>query len=372
VRVGRVNGEFVTMPTLTQLETSDLELMVSGHASAVNMIELGAMEIAEADVVQAIELAQEQIRTVCAGINELVDLCGKEKVWTPPPSTEGLMDRLRRRAAGQLREAKAISGKLERYAAVDAVYTEVLNEFCPEDAEELEFDRGTVRACVDEIEGEIAAAMVLDTGVRADGRKPNELREITCEVGVLPRVHGSALFTRGETQSLVAVTLGTTRDEQFIDGLMPDYTKKFLLHYNFPPFCTGEVRRVGAVSRREIGHGNLAEKALEMVLPSPDDFPYTIRVVSEILESNGSSSMASVCGGTLALMDAGVPMSQPVAGISIGGFSDGERRQLVVDSCGQTRPVTPGRTFSAKRTISGTWISRWLARSAASARSRLT
>jgi polyribonucleotide nucleotidyltransferase len=234
-----------------------------------------------------------------------------------------------------VRTAKEISSKQERYAAVDKIYEEILNEFCPPDVAEPEFDRATVRNCLDQIEGEVVTAMVLDTGVRSDGRGPKDIRELTCEVGVLPRTHGSALFTRGETQSLGVVTLGTTRDEQFIDGLTPDYTKKFLLHYNFPPFCTGEVKRLGAVSRREIGHGNLAEKSLEMVLPSPEDFPYTIRVVSEVLESNGSSSMASVCSGTLALMDAGVPILQPVAGISVGGFHDATRRTLVVDILGE-------------------------------------
>ncbi len=335
VRVGRVDGEFVVMPTLSQIEESDMELMVAGHSEAVNMIELGGIEVAEADVVKAIELADGQIKTICETISKLVSICGKEKVWTPPPSTDGLKNTLREQYATRLRAAKEIGGKLDRAAAVAAIYEEAISQHCPADAEDLEHDANTVRDVLDEVESEVVAAMVLDTGIRADGRGPTDVREITCEVGVLPRVHGSALFTRGETQSLVTVTLGTTRDEQFIDGLMPEYTKKFLLHYNFPPFCTGEVRRLGAVSRREIGHGNLAEKSLEMVLPDPEQFPYTVRVVSEIMESNGSSSMASVCGGTLALMDAGVTMLQPVAGISVGGFHDDNRRQLVVDILGE-------------------------------------
>jgi len=335
VRVGRVDGSFVVMPTLTQLDSSDMELVVAGHAEAVNMIELGGLEVAEEDVLAAIEIGEREIRVICEMINELVAKCGKPKVWTPPPSTEGLRQRLRERAADALRNAKQISGKQERYTAVEAIYKEVLDEFCPPDVEAPEFDRSTVRTCLDQVEGEVATALVLDTGVRADGRGPTDIRSLSCEVGILPRTHGSALFIRGETQAMAVVTLGTTRDEQFIDGLTPDYTKKFLLHYNFPPFCTGEVKRLGAVSRREIGHGNLAEKALEMVLPSPEEFPYTIRVVSEVLESNGSSSMASVCGGTLALMDAGVPIIQPVAGISIGGFHDDRRRQLVVDILGE-------------------------------------
>ncbi len=336
MRVGRVDGEFVVMPTLAEIDQSDMELMVSGHAEAVNMIELGGMEIAEGDVVAAIDLAYEQIKVICETINRLVGMCGKEKVWTPPPSTDDLKNELRNKYADKFRTAKEIEGKQDRYAAVSAIYAEANEEYCPADAaQEPEHDANTIREVMDEIEGEVVAKMVLDTGVRADGRGPTDIRPISCEVGVLPRVHGSALFTRGETQSLVTVTLGTTRDEQFIDGLMPEYSKKFLLHYNFPPFCTGEVRRLGAVSRREIGHGNLAEKSLEMVLPSPEDFPYTVRVVSEIMESNGSSSMASVCGGTLALMDAGVTMQQPVAGISVGGFHDDTRRQLVVDILGE-------------------------------------
>ncbi len=335
VRVGRVDGKLIVMPTLAEIEAGDMELVCSGHADGVNMIELGGLELAETDVEAAVKVAEAEIKGICATIAELVAKCGKEKEWTPPPSTEGLKDKLRQRAAAEFRKAKEIEGKQERYTAVDAIYETVLAEICPEDAEELEFDRNTVRTVLDEVEGEVIAQMVLDTGVRADGRGPKDLREITCEVGTLPRAHGSALFTRGETQALAAITLGTTRDEQFIDGLTPEYTKKFLMHYNFPPFCTGEVRRLGAVSRREIGHGNLAEKSLEMVLPSPDEFPYTIRVVSEILESNGSSSMASVCAGTLALMDAGVPLLQPVAGISVGGFHDGDRRTLIVDILGE-------------------------------------
>ncbi len=335
VRVGRVDGNLIVMPTMSQIAAGDMELVLAGHSDSVNMIELGGMEILEPDVVKAVDLAHENIKTICEMIDELVGQRGKEKDWTPPPPTTELKNRLRERAAGPMAEAKKISGKLERNAAVDAVYNEVIAELCPEDATELEYDPATVKKLLDEIEGEVVTKSILDTNIRPDGRGPKDIRPLLCEVGVLPRVHGSAIFARGETQALATVTLGTVRDEQFIDGLMPEYTKKFLLHYNFPPFCTGEVKRVGAVSRREIGHGNLAEKALEMVLPSPEDFPYTIRVVSEILESNGSSSMASVCGGTLALMDAGVPLLQPVAGISIGSFHDDQRRQLVVDILGE-------------------------------------
>lgn len=335
VRVARVNGEFVVFPTLSQLDDGDMELVVAGHMDGVNMIELGGMEVEEDAVIAGVDKGYETIKEICGAINELVALCGKPKVWNPPPSTDGLKQRLRERAAGAIREARNIAGKQERNTAIKAIYNEVLNEFAPEDADNLEFSRAVVRECLDEVEGEVIAAMVLDSGVRSDGRGPTDIRPIICEVGVLPRVHGSALFTRGETQSLVAMTLGTGRDEQFVDGIMDEYSKKFMLHYNFPPFCVGEVRRMGPVSRREMGHGNLAEKSLEGVLPAPEDFPYTVRLVSEILESNGSSSMASVCGGTLALMDGGVPILQPVAGISIGGFHDANRRTLIVDIIGE-------------------------------------
>lgn len=335
VRIGRVGGELIINPSPEQLDASEMELVVAGHSGGVNMIELKGMEVDEGVVLAGIDLAYQQVKTICEAIGELVGLCGKPKEWTPPPSTDGLKQRLRDRAGDRIRTARQIAGKQERNKTIDAIYSEILDEFCPEGADSLEFDRSTVRSCLDEVEGEIIAAMVLDSGKRSDGRGPTDIRPISCEVGVLPRVHGSALFTRGETQSLVTVTLGTGRDEQFVDGIMDEYSKKFMLHYNFPPFCVGEVRRVGPVSRREQGHGNLAEKSLEGVLPSPEDFPYTVRVVSEILESNGSSSMASVCGGTLALMDAGVPMIRPVAGISIGGFHDGGRRTLVVDIIGE-------------------------------------
>ncbi|MCZ6654502.1 MAG: polyribonucleotide nucleotidyltransferase, partial [Planctomycetota bacterium] len=235
----------------------------------------------------------------------------------------------------EFRKRKQIVGKQERNEAVSDLYAEVLDDIAPKDAENPEFDRGKAWSIMHEIEGTVVSDMVLKAGKRSDGRGPNDIRDIEGQVGVLPRTHGSSIFQRGETQALVTATLGTIRDEQIVDGLIEEYSKKFMLHYNFPPICTGEVRRVGAVSRREIGHGNLAEKSLEAVLPSPDDFPYTIRLVSDIMESNGSSSMATVCGGTLALMDAGVPLSQPVAGISIGMFENNEKHLMVVDILGE-------------------------------------
>ncbi|GMU20267.1 MAG: polyribonucleotide nucleotidyltransferase, partial [Phycisphaerae bacterium] len=235
----------------------------------------------------------------------------------------------------ELRTRRKIAGKQERQTAIKELYESVLNELSPEDAENPTFERAAVANALHAIEAEAFTDEFIETGKRTDGRSAQDLREITCEVALLPRTHGSALFTRGETQSLVVTTLGTARDEQIIDGLAEEYSKKFMLHYNFPPFSVGEAKRIMGPGRREIGHGALAERSLEAVLPSVEKFPYTIRLVSEITESNGSSSMASVCGGTLALMDAGVPISRPVAGISIGSIHKGDKRVLVTDIIGE-------------------------------------
>lgn len=336
VRVGYVDGEYVLNPTYAQLEYSTMEMVLAGHKDAVNMIEVGATEVSEEVVANGIAFGHKAIVQICEMIEELIEKAGVPKEWTPPPATDDLMAQLKKEFGDALREARQTAGKQDRYAAVNEVYKAAKAKFLPEDAEEEpEHDWNTVRDLLDQIEGEIVADMVVNQGKRSDGRGPTEIRDIECEVGVLPRVHGSSLFQRGETQSLCVTTLGTSRDEQIIDGLTDEYSKKFLLHYNFPPLCTGEVKRVGATSRREIGHGNLAEKALESVLPTPDKFPYTIRLVSEIMESNGSSSMASVCGGCLALMDAGVPIRQPVAGISVGMFESKGKSELVVDILGE-------------------------------------
>ncbi len=334
-RVGYVDGQFVINPTLAELEESEMDMVLAGHGDAVNMIEVGAKEVADDVVAQGIERGHQIIVQICGMIEELQSKSGKPKEWTPPPPTENLRRTLEDRYAGRLREARAISGKQDRYAAVNVIYKEAKEAYSPKDGEEPEHGWNTVRENLDEMEGQIIAETILKDDRRSDGRAPQELREITGEVAVLPRVHGSSLFQRGETQAMCVITLGTGRDEQIVDGLTEEYSKKFMLHYNFPPICTGEVKRVGFTSRREIGHGNLAEKALEAVLPSPDDFPYTIRLVSEILESNGSSSMASVCAGCLALMDAGVPIKQPVAGISIGMVEQNGQRKLLVDILGE-------------------------------------
>ncbi len=335
-RIGYEDGKFILNPELSQLEYCSMELVVAGHKDAVNMIEVGAMEVSEEVVADGVALGRKTVIEICDMIAELQRKAGKPKEWTPPPPTDELTAKLRSQYGNSLRNARAIPGKQDRYKAVNDIYKSAKAECIP--AGKTEPDRNqwnTARALLDQIEGEIVTDMILRDGRRSDGRGPRDIRPITCEVGVLPRVHGSAMFQRGETQSLCVITLGTGRDEQIVDGLTEEYSKKFMLHYNFPPLCTGEVKRLGATSRREIGHGNLAEKSLQAILPSAEKFPYTVRLVAEILESNGSSSMASVCGGCLALMDAGVPIKQPVAGISVGMFEKGGKRQLVVDILGE-------------------------------------
>ena len=334
-RIGYVDKQFIINPTHAELETSEMDLVVAGHADGVNMIEVGAREVPEAVVTEGLHVGWGVVRTVCEMIRELAERCGKPKEWEPPVPNEELRRKVRERVETEMRQRRQIPGKLERRKAIEELYEQVLEELSPADAEEPPYPRAEVLNAIQAIEEEVFCDLILKTGKRADGRSPEEIRPISAEVGVLPRTHGSAIFTRGETQALVVTTLGTVSDEQIIDGLMEEYSKKFMLHYNFPPFCTGEVKRIGSPSRREIGHGALAERSLECVLPSPERFPYTIRLVSDILESNGSSSMASVCGGTLALMDAGVPIRQPVAGISIGMIHDHEKEILLTDIIGE-------------------------------------
>ncbi len=336
VRVGRVNGEFIVNPTMAQRAESDLDVVLAGHKDAVNMIEVASLELPEQVITDAIAFGFAELKKIVTLIKELGEMVNVEKVWTPPAKdrtmekrVQELCDRL------DLRGAKKRDKKADRYAAVAEIYKKIKTELAPEDAKNLPYTESDVHAEIQKIEERIFHKMVLDEGRRTDGRGPDDIREIICEVGVLPRTHGSALFTRGETQVLVVATLGTSRDEQTVDELFEEYSKKFMLHYNFPPFCTGEVKRIGAVGRREIGHGNLAERSLQAVLPAPDKFPYTIRLVGEVMESNGSSSMASACGGTLALMDAGVPIKHPVAGISIGMVHDDNRYMLLTDILGE-------------------------------------
>jgi len=349
VRVGRVftddGAKLVLNPTVSQMDFSDLDLVLAGHEDGINMIEVGAAETPEAEVLEAIDFGYRAVREIVEFINDLGKEVGKEKVASPLhlPSEE-IFATVRRAAEAELVEARQIVDKQERQERVRELRDRVLEEHfaIEEEGSYKQFRESTeaqaqAKEAFRTLEKKVTRRLIVESGKRADGRTPDEIRDIECEVGVFQRTHGSSFFQRGETQSLVSCTLGTGKDEQIVDGLVPEYSKKFTLHYNFPPFCTGEARRIMGPGRREIGHGALAERSLLGVLPSPEDFPYTIRIVSDITESNGSSSMASVCGGCLALMDAGVPIAATVAGISVGRFTDdtGEKMLHVTDIIGE-------------------------------------
>jgi polyribonucleotide nucleotidyltransferase len=333
VRVGRIANELILMPTHSQLEESELDLIVSGTRDAITMIEGFAREMSEENMVQAILFAHEHIREIVNMVQELRDKAGLGSKPAPEPATPNpLVQIFRDRFFNEFRERKQTSGKQDRSEKVRELKERIQQEFLPAD-KEPQYKPGQVSSALEALEEHVVRDLILE-GKRIDGRSSKQLRAINCEVGVLPRTHGTAIFARGETQALVTTTLGTTSDEQRVDGLVEEYSKKFMLDYNFPPFSVGECRPIRGPGRREIGHGALAERSLKAVIPSPDKFPYTIRVVSDILESNGSSSMASVCGGTLSLMDAGVPISDPVAGISIGLVKEADRFVLLTDIMG--------------------------------------
>jgi len=335
-RLGRVDGQFVINPTHKQLEDSDINLLLGGRKEALNMIEVGAKELSEQVIAEAIETAHKTVAQVCELIEELREKAGVEKE-TPLVEIDGeLYEKIKSQISDKLYELKQVPTKHERSQAKKELFEQLLEEYCEAaDDQPPKCEKSTVKRIFGKIEGEVVKKLLLD-GKRLDGRGYNDIRQIECEVDVLPRTHGSSLFTRGETQSIVSVTLGTIRDAQIIDGLLEEYTQNFTLHYNFPPFSVGEVRPIRGPGRREIGHGALAERTLEQVRPPVDEFAYTVRVISDITESNGSSSMASVCGGSLALMDAGVPIKTAVAGISIGMISDGKgRHELLTDIMGE-------------------------------------
>ena len=336
VRVGRVEGKFIVNPTRAQLEYSDMDMIVSGDLENINMIEVGSRELSNEDVYEGIRFGHKNgVVPICEVLSELKKSAGRECTWEEPEDDGKLTDKVREFAWDSMSAARSIAGKQERHDAVKAVCEKTLAHFCPEGVDEPEFEPGQVKEALHDVERDYVRGRILNDGVRQDGRAVDEVRPLVSEVSWLPRTHGSSLFQRGETQAMVTTTLGTSSDEQIIDDLIEEYSKKFLLHYNFPPFCVGEARRLMGPGRREIGHGALAERSLEAVLPSPEDFPYTIRLVSEILESNGSSSMATVCGGSLALMDAGVPITGAVAGISIGMVQDGGKQVLFTDILGE-------------------------------------
>ena len=331
VRIGRVNGQFVVNPDLETLEANDLHLVVAGTGDAVMMVEGGGNELPESVMIDAIEVAHAEIKKIVAKIRELQALAGRPKRTVVVEKIDpALTDAVRQLAAGPIREAILIPNKTARQERLDQILEDAIEKLKTDNPDRSRH----IKLVFHSLEYTEVRNMILERGVRADGRGPTDIRTVTCEVGVLPRTHGSALFTRGETQSLAVVTLGTTEDEQRIDALEGEYYRTFMLHYNFPPFSVGEARPLRSPGRREVGHGALAERALRPVIPGKESFPYTLRLVSDILESNGSSSMATVCGGTLALMDAGVPIKEPVAGIAMGLIKEGQRVMVLSDILG--------------------------------------
>jgi polyribonucleotide nucleotidyltransferase len=333
IKIGRVNGQLVVNPDLETLKSSELDLVVAGTADAVMMVEAGANELPEATMLEAIELAHAEIKKIVAKINELRVLSGnkpKRAVATEEIAPD-LAAQVKAVVAQGIRDAIMIPNKTARQERLDLILKDAIEKLKQPDDPNRERH---IKIVFHGLEYTEVRNMILEKGSRADGRGPADIRPITSEVGVLPRTHGSALFTRGETQSLAVVTLGTTDDEQRIDALEGEYTRTFMLHYNFPPFSVGEARPLRSPGRREVGHGALAERALKPVIPSKDEFPYTLRIVSDILESNGSSSMATVCGGTLAMMDAGVPIKEPVAGIAMGLIKEQDRVMILSDILG--------------------------------------
>ena len=331
VRIGRVNGEFVVNPDRSTLETSELNLVVAGTQGAVMMVEAGASGLSEDVMLEAIELAHAEIKKIIAKIQELQDKVGKAKrPFEAEPLDAEVEKAVRTQAASAICEAMYIPGKADRQEKIDQILKESIEAVAGEDDER----KSHVKRAFHDLEYTEVRRMILEKKSRPDGRGLTDVRPITCEVGLLPRTHGSALFTRGETQSLGVVTLGTGDDEQRIDALEGEYSRSFMLHYNFPPFSVGEAKFLRGPGRREVGHGKLAERALSAVLPTKEEFPYTIRIVSEILESNGSSSMATICSGTLALMDSAAPIKAPVAGIAMGLILEGEQLAILSDISG--------------------------------------
>ena len=331
VRVGRIAGQFVVNPTFSERDRSDLDLLVACSRDAIVMVEGGCGEVSEDVIVDALMFAHKEAQPLLDLQEKLRAAIGKPKrEFTPPVKDPAIVSRVATLATEKIQAAMAIREKQERYAALGACGGEVQAAL----VEEFPGRAGEVGDVFESLKKKHLRELVLTTGRRIDGRGTSDIRAITSEVGVLPRTHGSSLFTRGETQALVTATLGTKQDAQHIEALIGNIDKRFMLHYNFPPFSTGETKPLRGAGRREIGHGNLAERALSRILPAEKDFPYTIRIVSEILESNGSSSMASVCGGSLALMDAGVPIKTPVAGIAMGLIKEGERVAVLSDILG--------------------------------------
>ncbi|GMR03493.1 MAG: polyribonucleotide nucleotidyltransferase [Thermodesulfovibrionia bacterium] len=330
-RIGIIDGSFVVNPDLEETGESDFNLVVAGTEKAVLMVEGGGVEIRESTLLEAIDIAHKEIKRIVDIQRQFTKLAGKNKrPVIPPVISEELINSVSNLSLEKIKESITIPDKLRRQDALNNILKDDIDAL---NTGETDISRD-ISVVFNNIEKRLVRDMILEKNSRADGRKPEEVREISCDVGILPRTHGSALFVRGETQCLAVVTLGTSEDEQRIDALEGDSRKTFMLHYNFPPFSVGEVKPLRGPGRREIGHGVLAEKALKAAIPQSSDFPYTIRIVADILESNGSSSMATVCGGTLALMDAGVPIKAPVAGIAMGLIKEGEKTVILTDILG--------------------------------------
>ena len=336
VKVGRVNGEFVINPTPEQLEVSDIDLTVAGTKEAINMVESSAKQVSEDDMLEALMFGHEAIKELIAFEEKIIEEIGEEKMeYEKLEITSELKEEISSLCRDKLDEALRIKDKLEKYAAIDKVKEDVVTKYEEENSElkekELEELLTKVKLVLEELEYELFRRIVVKEKTRADGRSMTEIRPLSTDIDILPRTHGSALFTRGQTQSLSITTLGALGEHQILDGLSLEDEKRFMLHYNFPQFSVGETGRYGSPGRREIGHGALGEKALLQVIPSEEEFPYTIRVVSEILESNGSSSQASICAGCMSLMAAGVPIKAPVAGIAMGLITDGDDYTILTD-----------------------------------------
>ncbi len=331
VRVGRILGELIINPTYAELEDSDIDLVIAGTEDSIVMVEGESKEISEDDMIATLEFGHQHIKELVALQNELIAECAnpKKEILFEEPD-ENLLKEIHKIAEPRLQEIIQIQEKSERSDALSVLIEKLQTSF----EEQYPESALAIREEVEKIQKEYVRKMILEENKRLDGRKPDEIRPITCEVGLLPRTHGSALFTRGQTQALAVTTLGTKMDEQKMDELEGEFSKSYMLHYNFPPFSVGEVRPIRGPGRREIGHGNLAERAIKNIIPSDTLFPYTIRIVSDILESNGSSSMATVCAGSLSLMDAGVPIKEAVAGIAMGMVKEGDRYVILSDILG--------------------------------------
>ncbi|MCP4649400.1 MAG: polyribonucleotide nucleotidyltransferase [PVC group bacterium] len=332
IKIGRVNDEFIINPTYEELEQSSLEIILAGINNGVVMIESGAQEVPEATMLEAMKFGYDNLKPIIQLQEDFAAKCGKKKTDVELKQlSEELCLKVKELSLEKLVDVYKISNKEQREEQMGLIANDLIENLITTDSPYTEAD---VKAALGKVEKEQVRRMILENSIRVDGRSSTEIRDISCEVGALPRTHGAAVFTRGQTQSLSVTTLGTSADEQRIDVLAGESFKSFMLHYNFPPFSVGEARPMRGTSRREIGHGALAERALLPVMPSKDDFPYTVRLVSEVLESNGSSSMASVCAGTLALMDAGVPIKAPVTGIALGLVKDGDNEVVLSDILG--------------------------------------